>query len=97
MFCCHQQKIQRTSRFSHFNDLLIMFVDYTNLFYSGKDILSLFNTANNELSNISHWFKSNKLPLNADKTKFTLFHKVRQKDSIPLVLPTLKISNTLIK
>ena len=55
----------------------IMFADDTNLFYSGKDIHSLFNTVNNELSNISHWFNSNKLSLNADKTKFTLFHKVR--------------------
>ena len=27
---------------------------------------------------------------------FTLFHKVRQKHNIPLVLPTLKINNTLI-
>ena len=72
----------------------IMFADVTNLFYSGKDIHSLFSIVNNELSNISHWFNSNKLSLNADKTKF---HKVRQKDDIPLVLPTLKINNTLIK
>ena len=85
------------SHFSHFTDLLIMFVYDTNLFYSGKDILSLFITVNNELPSISHWFNSNELPLNADKTKFTLFHKVRQKDKIPLVLPTLKISNALIK
>ena len=74
-----------------------MFADETNLFYSGKDIHSLFNTVNNELSNISHWFNSNKLSLNADKTKFILFHKVRQRDSIPLVLPTLQINNILIK
>ena len=32
----------------------IMFADDTNLFYSGKDIHSLFNTVNNDLSNISH-------------------------------------------
>ena len=52
-----------------------MFADDTNLFYSGKDIHSLFNTVNNELSNIRQWFNSNKLSLNADKTKFTLLHK----------------------
>ena len=51
----------------------------------------------NELSNISHCFNSNKLSLNADKTKCTLFYKVWQRDSIPLVLPTLKINNTLIR
>ena len=38
-----------------------MFANDKNLFYSGKDIQSLFSTANNELSNISHWFNSNKL------------------------------------
>ena len=75
----------------------IIFADDTNLFYSGKDFHSLFNTLNNELSNIGPWFNRNKLSLNADKTKFTLFHKVRQRDNIPLVLPTLKINNTLIK
>ena len=74
-----------------------MSADDTNLFYSGKDIRSLFNTVNNELSNISHWFSSDQLSLNADKTKLTLFHKVRQRDNIPLVLPTLKINNTFIK
>ena len=62
-----------------------MFAHGTNIFYSGKDIHSLFNTVHNELSNISHWFNSNKSSLNADQTKFTLFHKVRQRDNIPLV------------
>ena len=61
------------------------------------DIHLLFNNVNNGLSNISHWFNSNKLSLNADKTKFTLFHKVKQRDNIPVVLPTLKINNSLIK
>ena len=37
----------------------IMFADDTNLFYSGKDIHSFFNTVNNELSNIGYWFDSN--------------------------------------
>ena len=65
-----------------------MFAEDTNLFYPGKDIHSLFNTVNNELSNIRQWFNSNKLSLNADKTKLTLLHKVRQRDNIPSVLPT---------
>ena len=32
-----------------------------------------------------------------DKTKFTLFRKARQSNNIPLVLPTLKERNTVIK
>ena len=35
--------------------------------------------------------------LNADKTKFTLFHTARQRDNVPLVLLTLKVNNALIK
>ena len=75
----------------------LMFADGTNLFYLGKEIHSLFNTVNDELSNISHWFDSKKLSLKADETKFTLFHKIRQRDSIPPTLPTLKINNVVIK
>ena len=74
-----------------------MFADHTNLFYSVKDIHWLFHTVINELSNISHWFNSNKPFLNTDKTKFIVFHKVRQKNNILLVLTTLKINNTLMK
>ena len=74
-----------------------MFADDTNLFYLGKEIHSLFNTVNDELSSISHWLDSNKLSLKADETKFTLFHKIRQRDSIPPTLPTLKINNAVKK
>ena len=75
----------------------LMFADDTNLFYLGKEIHSLFNLVNDELLNISHWFDSNKLSINADETKFTLFNKVRQRDSIAPALPTLKINNALLK
>ena len=74
-----------------------VFCWYKHYLIWGKISTGFFNTANNELSNFSHWFNSKKLSLNADKTKFTLFSKVRQRDKIPLVLPTLKVNNTLIK
>ena len=73
----------------------LMFADDTNLFYSAFYIHWVFNIENNDLSYISHWCNSNKLSLNADKTKFILLHKVRQRDNTPLVLPTLKINNSL--
>ena len=74
-----------------------MFVDDTTFFYLGKDFHLLFNTINNEFPNISHLFNSNKSFINADKTKFALFHKPRQCNNIPLVLTTSKINNTLVK
>ena len=44
-----------------------MFADDTNLFYSHKDIKTLFHIVNTELVEVNHWFKANKLPLNAKK------------------------------
>ena len=71
----------------------IMFADDTNLFYSDENINTLFTTVNNELQNINEWFISNKLSLNVKKTKYSFFHKSRQKDDIPLVLPKLTIND----
>ena len=53
--------------------------------------------ANIELKKISEWFQANKLFLNEDKTRFTLFHKLQDRDSLPLQLPVLKINNYEIK
>ena len=75
----------------------IMFADDTNLFYSNKDITTLFEVVNKELVNINTWFQANKLSLNANKTKYVLFHKSRSKKNIPADLPMLKISETEIK
>ena len=75
----------------------IMFADDTNLFYSHKNIETLFETVNKELININIWFQANKLSLNTKKTKFVLFHKPRTKVKLPLSLPVLKINNVTIE
>ena len=71
----------------------IMFADDTNLFCSDRNIKNLFQKANVELNKISEWFRANKLSLNADKTKYTLFHKPWDKDNLPLKLPVLSIND----
>ena len=43
------------------------------------------------------WFNANKLSLNKDKTKYTFFHKAREKDNIPLKLPALFINDKEIE
>ena len=75
----------------------IMFADDTNLFYIHSNIQKLFSTMNEELASINQWFTSNKLSLNAKKTKYSFFHKPSKKDDIPLMLPKLTISNHVIK
>ena len=75
----------------------IMFADDTNLFYSNKNITTLFEFVNKELIKINTWFKTNKLSLNANKTKYVFFHKARKKKNLPITFPILKINDTEIK
>ena len=76
----------------------IMFADDTNLFYSNKNITSLFEVVNKELVNINIWFQANKLSLNANKTKYVPIPQAKQKkNNIPLNLPILKINQIEIK
>ena len=75
----------------------IMSADDTNLFCRSKTVKTLFLKANIKLKKISEWFQANKLSLNKDKTRFTLFHKLQDRDNLPLQLPVLKINNYEIK
>ena len=45
-----------------------MFADDTNLFYSHKNIKTIFQIVNSELL-VNEWFLGNKLSLNAKKNK----------------------------
>ena len=78
----------------------IMFADDTNLFYSHRNIETLFSTMNIELENINEWFKANKLSLNVKKTKFILFYKkalTKSGNVTPLNIPSLQIGNKNIE
>ena len=46
---------------------------------------------------VNEWFLTNKLSLNAGKTKYLIFHKPSACDSIPLRLPTITFNNIEIK
>ena len=61
-----------------------MFADDTNLFYKSKTVKTFFLKAIIELEKISEWFQANKLSLNEDKTRFTLFHKLQDRDNFPI-------------
>ena len=76
-----------------------MYADDISLFPTYKDISYLFETANLQLERINQWFISNKLSLNASKTKHSFFHRPRpsKRDDIPLLLPKLNINNSEIK
>ena len=75
----------------------ILFAGNTNLLCKSKTVRSLFLKANVELEKTSEWFPANRLSLNEGKTRFTLFHKLQDRDNLPLQLPALNINNYKIK
>ncbi|MBY0581189.1 MAG: hypothetical protein K2P53_05870 [Rickettsiales bacterium] len=79
------------------NLMTVMFADDTNLFLSHNNITTLFQNMNIELEKICEWFKMNKLSLNVDKTKWSLFHPISKKKLLPSVMPLLLIDKVQIK
>ena len=75
----------------------VLFADDTNLFCSDNNMRALFETANQELSQINDCFLANKLSLNVEKTKYMLFHKLTDQENIPLKLPLLKLNRKIIE
>ncbi|XP_065650651.1 uncharacterized protein LOC136078775 [Hydra vulgaris] len=79
------------------NLMTFMFADDTKKCLSHSDITTLFTCIDNELMKVSQWFKSNKLFLNIEKTKWSLFHCNSKKRLLPIELPPLLIDGVLIK
>lgn len=52
----------------------LLFCDDTTLLASGPDLQSLIEFVNKELRKVSIWFRTNKMSLHPEKTKFTIFH-----------------------
>ena len=52
---------------------IILFADDTNLFFSHKNLFTLKETMNRELSMIASWLSANKRSLNIKKTHLTIF------------------------
>ena len=75
----------------------VMFADDRNLLLSHKNIDTLFAIMNVELESVSTWFKSKKLSLNVDKTKWSLFHPLSKRQFLPQTLPDLLIEDIHIK
>ena len=57
----------------------ILFADDTNIFFRHRNINTLINILNKELTYVSQWFNINNLTLCPEKTKFILFFPTRKK------------------
>ena len=69
----------------------VLYADDTNLYLSSNKIDDLYLRANHALSNFKNWFDSNKLSLNADKTKYMIFH--RKQRQLPSCIHKLYLDN----
>ena len=100
LFLIYVNDIHMVSRSLNF----ILYADDTTLtspicsFTQGgnSSISKVSNLINSELTKISDWFAVNKLSLNAEKTKFMIFHN-HQKIITQNKIPCLKINNTNIE
>ena len=52
----------------------LLFADDTACLASGPNLPELINFVNIELNKIAIWFRSNKMAVNAEKTKYIIFH-----------------------
>ena len=61
---------------------MLMYADDTTL-YCNINQNSIEHPINNELKPITEWLSSNKLSLNAKKTKFMILHTIQRKVNYP--------------
>ena len=87
LFLIYINDLSRASKLLEF----VNFADDSNVFYSNSSYNELFQIVNTELSNISDWFKANKLSLNINKTNYILFSTPRK--PLPPALPILSIDS----
>ena len=68
LFILYINDITNTSKILDF----LLFADDTTILYSSPDIVSKIPMINRELSEVSNWFKANKLSVNATKTNYMI-------------------------
>ena len=74
-----------------------MFADNTNLFILDDNVGELFQQMNKELKSVSTWFKANKVSINIDKTKWTIFHPTSKTRFMPTKFPELFTDGITLK
>jgi len=73
---------------------IISFADDTTVYTSGNNINETIRTTNIELEKIFEWFCANKMQLNTNKSKFSIFGPMQTR--LPNVLNDICINNQII-
>ena len=92
LFILYINDIVNTSNMLQF----ILFADDTTILFSDKDISSKIDLINTELKEVTNWFKTNKLSVNASKTNFMIMGTTHQtskpKNNIKVILDNVELS-----
>jgi len=72
----------------------IMFADDTTILYSHENIANQTNLINNELEEVSNWFKANKLSVNVSKTNYML---IGTKHMTAINITDVKLDDTTLE
>ena len=92
LFILYINDIVNTSNMLQF----ILFADDTTILFSDKDISSKVDLINTELKEVTNWFKTNKLSVNASKTNFMIMGTTHQtskpKTNIKVILDNVELS-----
>ena len=74
----------------------MLFADDTTILFSDKDISSKVDLINTELKEVTNWFKTNKLSVNASKTNFMNMGTTHQisnpENNIKVILDNVELS-----
>ena len=92
LFILYINDIVNTSNMLQF----ILFADDTTILFSDTDISNKVDLINTELKEVTNWFKSNKLSVNASKTNFMIMGTTHQtckpQNSIKVILDNVELS-----
>ena len=75
----------------------ILFTYDTNILYSHKDLSSKIDVVNEELEEVSNWFKANKLSVNASKTNFMILGTPKMTSTITQKDYNITLNDTLLE
>ena len=73
----------------------ILFADDTTIHNTNSDLTDLFNNMNQDLNQITQWFRANKLSLNLSKTHYILFYNIYMET--PIHTNIIKIDDHVIE
>ena len=93
LFILYVNDITNTSNVLDF----ILFADDTTILYSHKNIESQIELVNEELEEVSNWFKANKLSVNASKTNFMILGTPHMTSNIEKERLNVILDDTLLE